>query len=239
MKTLIKKMGIILFIFPIILLSQIKKEWYFNAGYSEAAQTIIDYSDGHLSKEILSFFRFTDFRQNIHFFYIGAEQHLKISDSAKSDWVWGIYFSKKGFHFHTDFISDGNEYVTSEKYTFYYLNFPLYIQRKLFKNILINYGITPSLMFYNRYDFKHDVYIVSSNPFIKDEKHIKYTDYFGEEEVNFIDISLRLGLSYPLNNRILIDFNYDKGLVNINRNKISGSIGYQNIWLLGIRYKLK
>lgn len=221
-----------------IIQAQFKKEWFVYGGYSQSAQTIIDYSDPRLSRQILSYFRFTDFRQNIHFFYLGAEQHLKFSDSSKTALVWGVYFAKKGFKSNIDFISSGNEYLIKSTYALYYLNIPLYIQRKAFNLFYINYGITPSIMFYNRYDYVNDVKVLSANAHFQKEIHTALTDHYGEKEVNFVDLSIRLGVSYPLyQNKLFIDLNYDKGCINVNRNKVS-ALGYQNTWLLGIRYKI-
>lgn len=237
MRNFAGKMSILILSMSTLYYGQVKKEWFVYAGYSQSAQTIIDYSNPQLSKQILSYFRFSGLRQNVHFFYLGAEQHLTFSDSTKFSLIWGFYLSQKGYKFYSDFISSGNEYLTKEKYALYYLSFPLYIQRNLFKSIYINYGIVPSIMFYNKYDFNYDVKIISSNSHLN-ERHLHLTDHYGEQEINFVDLSIRIGLSYPINTHLWVDLNYDKGCVNVNRNKL-GALGYQNIWLLGVRYKLK
>lgn len=219
--------------------SQIQKKWYVQMGYSISGQSIIRYSEPQISKQFLSYFQVTDFRDDINFFYLGAEQQFKLSDSSKSRWVWGAYLAKKGYKSVFTFVSSGNKITIKDYYAFYYANFPLYIQRHIWKNLYINYGVVPSVMFYNRNDYLYENKIVST-PAHMPEFKVSSSQYFYEKQVNYIDLSVRLGASYYVSGKLGIDFYYDKGVININRNNgVPDFIGYQNIWLLGLRYSLK
>ncbi|HPQ07826.1 MAG TPA: hypothetical protein PK995_01205 [Bacteroidia bacterium] len=239
MKTSVLKVGSILLVLVASALNaQVKKEWFIQTGYSLSAQTVLDYSESPAIKTIMSYFRFNDFRNDINFFYVGAEQRLSLTDEMKSKLIWGVYLSKKGFKREVSFISHGNKTTISDRYLFYYINFPLYIQRKLWQDKLyLNYGIVPSVMFYNVEHYKYERKVVSQPAYFPEYKYENYFHYY-EKDVNFVDLSFRLGLSYFLNPKIGFDFYLDKGLININRNAISTSIGYQNLFMLGVRYKL-
>jgi len=213
-----------------------EKSWWINAGYSISAQTFPIYYTGNILERVGGFFQVTDWHRDIHFFYIGAERQIQLSKESKSILVAGIYFSKKGFKNNWSFVSSGNEYSMKDVYQLYHINFPLYIQRTLYSKLKINYGIVPSLMLYNRHDNVFEIKVLDNNAHMPATKSSNTYYYFGDK-VNLVDLAIRLGLSYPINTNWEICFNYDKGLINVNRN--SGlSLGFQNLFTWGVRYKL-
>ncbi|GAB4199889.1 MAG: hypothetical protein Fur0023_02670 [Bacteroidia bacterium] len=190
-----------------------------------------------MSKQIFSYFQFDPFNESVSFFYCGAEQHLKVSDSSNFSLVWGAYFCKKGYRYIWKYnTGNGNEINIRDIYNFYYINFPLFVQKKVWQNLYLSVGWVPSIMLYNRENYLFETKVTSSTATLPPSK-LTDTNQFGESTVNFVDLSVRLGLSYYFNRKWGMDFYYDKGLINVSRNKVP-AIGYQNIWLLGMFYKL-
>lgn len=176
--------------------------------------------------------QFTDYRRDVAFAYAGADYRFRLSKNIYLS--LGAEFIKRGYQQNV-IINDENvntEIKIVNKYNIYYLDIPILIQRRLWRNIYCNIGMSPCFMMYNAGIWGYGR-TGSYVPIPYKEK----TSHYLDNDVNYVDFAIEVGLTGKIYKKLFFEMNAKRGLVNVNRFWLS-ELGYQNLVQVGLRYAI-